>query len=93
LTPDAELRRLRKQVANLEDDRRMLETRLAYAFREVSELCTRLFSGKRILQPAGPGLPASPLTKSRPPWVLWNELTDALSNAIRPMAAGRRKSL
>jgi chromosome segregation ATPase len=56
LTPNAELRRLRNQVANLEDDKRVLEQRLGDALQEIAELRARLLAGKPMLQTAESGL-------------------------------------
>jgi hypothetical protein len=41
---DAEIRRLRSRVATLEDDKRVLEERLAFAWQEVNRIRAKLLS-------------------------------------------------
>ena len=54
--PDDELRRLRSRVATLEDDKRVLEERLAFAWREVERIRTKLLDARPSrLQTAPPG--------------------------------------
>jgi chromosome segregation ATPase len=53
---DRELRRLRDRIAKLEDDKRVLGQRLGDAFREISDLRSRLLVGKPMLQTAESGL-------------------------------------
>jgi hypothetical protein len=50
-----EIRRLRSRVATLEDDKRVLEERLAYAWQEVGRLRARVLESRPALQTAAPG--------------------------------------
>jgi len=49
-----EIRRLRGQIHRLEDDKRALEERLGYAWRQVEELRSRALETKHVLQTAAP---------------------------------------
>jgi hypothetical protein len=51
---ESEVRRLVAQGDRLEDDKRALEERLGFAWRQVEELRSRLLEGKRPLQAAEP---------------------------------------
>jgi sigma54-dependent transcription regulator len=54
--PEAELRHLRSRVATLEEDKRVLEERLAFAWQEVNRIRAKLLAlGPSTLQTAPPG--------------------------------------
>ena len=50
--PEAELRHLRSRVATLEEDKRVLEERLAFAWQEVSRIREKLSARPSTLQTA-----------------------------------------
>jgi hypothetical protein len=52
---DAELRRFRNQVARLEDEKTMLEGRLAFAIQETGYLRAKLQALRPTFQAAAPG--------------------------------------
>jgi len=55
MEPDSELRRLRNRIATLEDEKAMLEGRLAFAVQEIGYLRTRLQRLIPTFQAALPG--------------------------------------
>jgi hypothetical protein len=50
-----ELRRLRSRVATLEDDKRVLEERLAFAWQEVGRIRAKLLEVRPSFHTAAPG--------------------------------------